>query len=395
MNAGSNVFVGHSQLTVRVRVAIVVTTEEHNEAPFFPLSYGVIHGIVDAVTVTVVFAALSIHSVDASTGYQLVILYNLLAFAGQAPIGYFSDRTRSTRSMVLGGIVCAWFGVALVNVEPVIAIGVVGIGNALFHVGAGALSLYVTPGRAAAPGIFVGPGALGLGLGTWMGKNGIVYEWPMLAILALAFVFALFSRNPVVPYEQKPRIVEVNRGYLIMGLMLFSVAVRSAVGMAGSYECPRTHWAPAAFALAACAGKSLGGALSDRVGWTSTSVGALLISAPLIAFLGTSPVALAAGIFFLQMTMPVTLVAIASIIPGRPGFAFGLACLLLFLGALPTFYAPTKTLYSPGLFFVLILLSAASVYIGLRLLQEEVPMRFPRGAVLENLPLRSRGKQSV
>lgn len=362
---------------------------------FFPLSYGIVHGIVDAVTVTVLFATLSIHSIDPRTGYQLVILYNLLAFAGQAFIGYLSDKLRSTRSFILGGIVCAACGVALVNVQPVLAIGIVGIGNALFHVGAGALSLYATPGRAAAPGIFVGPGALGLGLGVWMGKNGIVHEWPMLGILLLAFVFALFSKNPVIPYDQKPKVLQIDRPYLIMGLMLFSIAVRSAVGMSGSYECPRTDWVPPAFALAACAGKGLGGIFSDRLGWITTSVGALLISAPLIAFFGTSPVALTAGIFFFQMTMPVTLVAITSLIPSRPGFAFGLACLVLILGALPTFHNATKTLYSPVLFFILILLSAASIYVGLRLLQKGVPMKFRRGTALEDLPFRTLGNRTA
>ena len=64
------------------------------------------------------------------------------------------------------------------------------------------------------------------------------------------------------------------------------------------------------------------------------------------------------------------------VIPDRPGFAFGLACLVLILGALPTFFDPVPARFGAVRFFVLILLSAASIYLGLRLLKEKVPMKF-------------------
>ena len=42
------------------------------------------------------------------------------------------------------------------------------------------------------------------------------------------------------------------------------------------------------------------------------------------------------GMCLFNMTMAVTLVAVALMPPGRPGFAFGAPCLALFLGMLPT-----------------------------------------------------------
>jgi hypothetical protein len=74
--------------------------------------------------------------------------------------------------------------------------------------------------------------------------------------------------------------------------------------------------------------------------------------------------------------MPVTLVAVAALLPGRPGFAFGLACVALVGGAVPTYYHEVKTLFSPTLFLTLILLSAAALYVSLRGLQRSVPMKF-------------------
>ncbi|MCP4678193.1 MAG: MFS transporter [Deltaproteobacteria bacterium] len=349
---------------------------------FFPITYGIVHAIIDAVCVTVVFSSIVMHDLEPHMSFRLVVLYDLLAFAGQAFFGYITDRLKFSRGAILAGIALTAASVAFLEIEPITAIVLTGIGNALFHVGAGALSLHVTPGRAAAPGIFVGPGALGLGLGIWMGKRGLVYTWPLLIILAVAFIFAIYSKNPEIPYEKKLKRLDIEWPYLIMGLLLFSIAIRSLVGFAGAHACPRLPWPeypwviPVAFASAAFGGKALGGIVSDRLGWIPVSVGALLISAPLIAFFGTNPVVLVIGLFFFQMTMPVTLVAIAAVIPGKPAFAFGLACLVLILGALPTFFAEVKALYNSYAFFAIIVLSAAVVFFGLKLLNKKVPMKF-------------------
>ena len=104
-------------------------------------------------------------------------------------------------------------------------------------------------------------------------------------------------------------------------------------------------------------GKALGGIISDRLGWIETSVGALLISAPLIAFAG--PAGIIAGLFVFQMTMPVTLVAAVKVFPKKPAFAFGLTCLALVGGAIPTFYPEIMRFYHPMFFIALILFAAA------------------------------------
>ena len=71
--------------------------------------------------------------------------------------------------------------------------------------------------------------------------------------------------------------------------------------------------------------------------------------------------------FLFQATMPITLTAISNMLPGRPGFAFGLTCLALIIGALPAF-TELKTYYSSGLLTLLtILITAAALYVALRL----------------------------
>ena len=152
--------------------------------------------------------------------------------------------------------------------------------------------------------------------------------------------------------------------------------LRSLVGKAGGYAAPKLAMVGFGIAAAAFAGKSIGGVIADRFGWIEISVGALLLSAPLIAFFGDNATLITIGIFLFQMTMPVTLVATYSLMPGRPGLAFGLNCLAYIIGFLPNLFHATKQYYNQWLFLGVILLSAVVVYIALRALKGKVQMKF-------------------
>ena len=354
-------------------------------------TYGAIHALVDATTVTVAFAAIGLHDLSPSLAFGVVLLYDLLAFATQVIFGAITDRLGSPKATLVTGLVLSAAGMVVLPLEPWTAVVLVGLGNSLFHVGAGALTLYTRPGRATDPGIFVAPGALGLAFGMAYGganqavlpfATGEILAWPFVALLAVAVGVALRTRDPELPYgdtwssaqvDPLPPPMKGTGAWVIVALLLVSITVRSLVGMGGCHECPKEPLIAFGIPLVAFAGKGLGGIVSDRLGWIETSVGALLISAPLIAFGGTTPWLILAGLFFFQMTMPVTLVAILQVRPRRPGFAFGLACLALIAGAIPTFFDPVRGLFGPGLFLVLIVLSAAAILVGLRGVRDRIP----------------------
>jgi len=74
-----------------------------------------------------------------------------------------------------------------------------------------------------------------------------------------------------------------------------------------------------------------------------------------------------AGTFLFNLSMPVTLVCMAEMLPGKSGFAFGLTALALIAGALPAFLPLHALTGAPGFIFTTILVSIAALFFGLRL----------------------------
>lgn len=354
-----------------------------------PFIYGAIHALVDASSVMVIFAALLVHRLDLYSSFYLIVSYDILAFGSQVFLGALTDKLRSPRAAALGGLGLTALATMTLPFEPISAMVLAGLGNAAFHVGAGSIALRIVPDRAWAPGVFVGPGALGLAFGIWIGKSGSAVAWPFALALLVSFVVTLLLPDPPHPHNlavdpdssrpslRLPRLTlpTVPFPKIVVGLLLLSIVIRSTVGFAGGHQMPKSVAVLFGLGTAAFLGKSLGGIIADRVGWLESSVGALLLSAPLIAFGGTNAAVIILGMFLFQMTMPVTLTAVALAHPGRPGFAFGMTCLALILGALPTFYPFIRPYYGSGTFFGAIALSATVVYVALRLMGDANPVR--------------------
>lgn len=117
--------------------------------------------------------------------------------------------------------------------------------------------------------------------------------------------------------------------------LLAVVIFRSLLGLAANLP-----WKTDFGLLAVCAvagGKAAGGYLADRFGMFPTATASLCLSA--ICFLGGNhPVAGLGALFLFNMTMPLTLWAMARLFPGMKGFSFGLLTFGLFLGFLPVYF---------------------------------------------------------
>jgi FSR family fosmidomycin resistance protein-like MFS transporter len=331
-------------------------------------AYGAIHAVVDAASVLAIWRTGASTAVQFMTSFAVVFGYDLLAFAGQGPLGALVDRFKASRAAAIAGLVLAAAAVLCAPYSAVATMIVAGVGNALFHLGAGASVLRSSEGRAAPAGIFVAPGALGLALGMWMGKTGNGPAWPFVALLLLApvLVDAIHVREGAMSQEVEAPRLKPGSFSLVLALLLFSVVVRSFVGFGACHECPGGTVLLVGIPLAAFTGKLIGGFLADRLGWVETSVAALLLCAPLVAFNGGSLAPALGGLLLLQLTMPVTLAATFRLMPGHPALAFGLPCVALVAGAVPTFFDSGRDLFGPATFIALLVASAAALALGLR-----------------------------
>ena len=279
-----------------------------------------------------------------------------------------ADRWRAYRLCLLGGLVLVALGIAAGPFSPFTAIVLAALGNAAFHVGAGALVMTHSPDRTAAAGVFVGPGAVGLAFGVWCVRVLNLGPWifllPLAACAALALVPAFAEKRST---QSPPAAVSLSRSVLVLCLatIFLTIAIRSANGHGvwAVHEGQRgVIWG---LAFAACAGNILGGFVADRLGWVTTCVLALLLSAPLLSiFVDNGSVAIVGMVLF-QMTMPVTLTAVWRAMPADAGLAFGLAAFAVLAGVAPVYVCPIEWITPRPLLLSLTLVAVAGILVGL------------------------------
>jgi MFS transporter, FSR family, fosmidomycin resistance protein len=325
--------------------------------------YAVAHLVVDACCAILVVGSLTTGAISPEIFASLLLLYHVIAFGLQPLLGLAVDAMGAPRlAAVLGCLISA---IALLIPVPIAAIVVISLGNALFHVGGGVVCLQITPHRTTAPGLFVAPGTVGLLLGVILGKS-----YPAAGVYLLPFALALGALMAVSPIVEVPSVTTPrklpHRAELMLGLILLAIAIRSLLGFLVSFPWETQPRTLLMLTGAVFLGKAVGGVFADRWGWMPVAVGAMFGALPFLALGSTFPMAAIPGLFLLNMTMPVTLVAAAEALPGRPAFAFGLTTLAILLGSLPFYFG--ASISGPILVSLILMISIAVLGHGLKLL---------------------------
>ena len=149
--------------------------------------------------------------------------------------------------------------------------------------------------------------------------------------------------------------------------LLITVLLRSYAGTIMAFSWKSVPLLALLFTLGIVLGKMLGGVIGDRIGWMKTAMVSLLAAAVLFAAALKHPAAGIAAVFLFNMTMPITLTALADLMKDRPGTAFGMTTLMLFLGTVPSLFVSAGILEkgSPGMLPAVVVLSAAGIAAGL------------------------------
>ncbi len=326
--------------------------------------YGLSHAAIDASCAAVAFSLLSSKLITDEYFIQLVIMYNVIAFGSQTLFGLLVDKYRCPKLSAISGSIITASALLVSFLSPLYTIILAGIGNALFHVGGGIISLNLTKKKASAPGIFVAPGALGLLIGTLYGKSESFTAWPLLIIIAILCALMYYIKCPEINYKTDEKI---NTNYFesIILLLLMTIVARSVIGSVIVLPWKSDIFLLVTLTSGIVLGKAFGGIIGDKYGWQKVGVISLLISAPLLTFGEEIPDAAILGMFLFNFTMPITLVAISNTLPGRPGFSFGLTTLALIIGVIPTYAGTGSYLSQSPSVFTIIISSAIILYCAL------------------------------
>lgn len=307
---------------------------------FFVLFYGFKNNIGDIETVVIGF-----------------LLYNVVAFGLQPIIGYFCDERPQIRISIIG---CSFVIFGLVTIYlPWCSILLCAFGNACFHVGGGSDSLQYADGKMYRSGVFVSSGAAGVALGTFIGQSeNVAIYLPFALMIASIILLVLFTKKKtdVVSYEFQ---VASDFPFVVVFILAFvSIMIRSYVGGIIPISWKTTAYLCLIPGMSSCVGKALGGFLGDRFGAKRVGFTSLIASIPFLC-LGQNTILLSViGIILFNITMPITLCAIASKFPYHPGFAFGLSTLALLCGTLVTYFFKVSNHFVFIIMAVFIIISA-------------------------------------
>jgi len=333
--------------------------------------YSISHFLVDFACAFFMFRYVA----GTQTAYLCVLLYNFCAFAIQMPLGIIADRWN--RNFLFAMIGCALVAIAYgFPAFPVVAVIVIGLGNALFHLGGGIDVLNISRQKLGALGVFVSPGAFGVFVGTVLGSGTTAvgtsgfpsWLFPLFMMISAGSILAMqISRKGTHPQNAAFSLEGVGSGRILIAVacLFLVVCLRSYVGLVLNFPWKGLGNWGIALVCAVVFGKTIGGVASDRFGVAKTSLASLGVAA-LLFLLPHDPAAGLAAVLLFNMTMPITLWAMARLFPGAKGFAFGLLTFGLFLGFLPVYFGIA---ISPDMFWLFPLITALSLVLlltGLR-----------------------------
>lgn len=332
--------------------------------------YSIIHCIVDMSCAMLIAGILTPIITNSTRLLISIILYNLFAFAFQLPFGILADKIN--KNALISAIGCLFIIISyFINSFAIVACIIAGIGNALFHIGGGIDVLNISEKKATLPGIYVATGAMGLYIGsktTYLKFNKfyIIIILLVISILALLWLYKQAKQKYKINNEE-PKFENIsNKKQLIMYCLLITICIRGYLGLILNFEWKTNFLIGLVCVTAVVFGKIIGGILGDKFGWRRISTLSLTISAFLFIFAFNNMFCGVIAILLFNMTMPITLTALSNMFSNNKGMAFGLTTLALFIGAIPVLLGYRDCFFNNIALFIITMLSALILYIGLR-----------------------------
>ena len=334
-----------------------------------PLYWGILHGVNDWVAGYLL--AHYAFAVAPQQSFFALIIYSVLAFGGQLPVGLWLDNKRDLKNSGVISVILLLVACFVSFIDPFAAIIIAGIASAGIHVVGGCACLMVNEEKLTPLGIFTAPGVAGLTLGGFCGA--ISGNWMLVPLIIAAVLFLLIMQNgfPVYRLRKKENEKAVDTHDLLMIILLLVMSLRSFLfDLLNSFS-QQYEYGLLILGLSAFAGKIIGGLFADKIGWKKYVYITLPIALLLFHFGKQNIYALGFGIACLQSSVPITLLLMSRSLPIYPATATALSLgASVAIAGLPLFLISDKQKivkqfnnnYITALVFVLLFIAAYFIF---------------------------------
>ncbi len=291
------------------------------------LLFSALHLATDGLCAYLIFSRL--YAASGASAMSVFLIYNLLAFVTQAPVGIFIDKYNHPKLLLLASVGCILLGYALSDLYILASI-CLGMGNSLFHVCGGKYITAQSGNDICSLGIFVSTGAVGLVLGQRFFAYGAVVIG-FFAVLIIGTALLLLTddaENKAWDIQVKPK----DSDFFIFLAVVAVVVIRSFVGKIAGIAFEASDVTFLIISLATALGKAAGGFCAKYLGVSRTAVASMLLAAACLSIGNENMHVYLLGIFAFNFSMPITLYYANLLLKGREGFAFGVLAASLIPG---------------------------------------------------------------
>ena len=280
-------------------------------------------------------------------------MYDAFAFVPQSLIGYISDKYPKINIDIIGTILLL-IGLITCNLHILgyIPLIILCLGNACLHVSGAETTLRASDGKLSHSAIFVAGGSFGVITGKLLGTLNFSYLFlVLLGLTMIPFILLADEYRKEADKQKQPckNFNYINKKinpFIIILLAVFVVIVRGYMGYGIPTSWNKTVFQTILLYFAMGTGKALGGILSDWIGIRKTAVISILLALPFLLFGDDLMLISLIGVLMFSMTMSITLAILVSVLKNKPGLAFGLTTIGLFLGTVPIFFIKLSKLYN-------------------------------------------------
>jgi MFS transporter, FSR family, fosmidomycin resistance protein len=288
-----------------------------------PIFWGILHGLNDFAA-GFMLAHFTFHN-NSSTAVIYLVIYSVIGFGGQLPVGFLMDYKRQLKPFAFASILLLPIAVTAYFFNPQLAIILSGVASAFVHVTGGAVCLLTENKNKITPlSLFTAPGVLGLTIGGLLGQYDIWQLYILLGLILAAGFFIFKSNLPEYTAPQKKES-ELDAHDWVMLLLLLFMCFRSFIFDVINQVSYEHENGILIIGISAFLGKIIGGIIADKIGWKKYVFITLPIAFILFQFGKENIYALAFGIACMQSSVPITLLLMSRNLPIYPATATALS----------------------------------------------------------------------